>query len=274
MPIYAGAAGVVGFVRLQLRVYDLDGILADPDDVSVTLTTPAGVATDLSGSVEHPSQGVYHLDYEPAEVGNYGVYWVTTGVNAGTLEEAFNVDDLTISPPLSLTQVKDHLNIGVDQLTDDDEIRHFILAATGLIEGITGPLTRRPATGTFNGGRSSVVLTQYPIVSVTSVTENGSPVTSYSWDADTGIVTKTSGYSEATFTQGHRNVVVTYVAGRSIVPADLQHAVLEAVRHLWETQRGKPTSLRSGDDYVPGAGYSLPNRVKEFLGRYEQAGIA
>ena len=273
MPIYAGAAGVSGFVRLELKVYDLDGALADPDDLQVTILAPDGTTSDQSANVEHPAVGVYHLDYEPALVGNYGVYWVTTGVNAGTLEEAFNVDDLTVSPPVSLTQVKDMLNIDADNVRDDDELRFFILAATDLVEGEVGPLTRRTVSETHNGGRASVILRQAPVVSVTTVTENGNAVNDFAVEIDTGILTKTSGWSASVWTAGFNNIEVDYIAGRTVVPAGLQQAVLETIRHLWQTQRGT-IQRRGGDDYTPGQGYSLPNRVQDFLRRYAQPGIA
>jgi len=69
MPIYAGAAGVTGFVRLELKVYDLEGALADPDDVAVTILLPDGTTSDESGNAVRESTGVYYLDYEPALVG-------------------------------------------------------------------------------------------------------------------------------------------------------------------------------------------------------------
>jgi uncharacterized phiE125 gp8 family phage protein len=205
------------------------------------------------------------------------VYWVATGTNAGTLEESFNVDDLTISPPLPLSQVKSHLNIVESSVVDDDELRAYILAATGLIEGVVGPLSRRTVTAeTHNGGRTTVLLKQAPIISITSCLENGSALaaTSYSVDNESGVLTRTSGYTAYTWGgdvdfANFNNISVTYVAGRSIIPADLAHAVLELVRHLWTTQRG--SIRRSGtDDYVPGSGFSMPNRVREMLNRYQQ----
>jgi hypothetical protein len=273
MPIYAGAAGVSGFVRLELRVYDLDGALADPDDISVTVIAPDGTSTNQTGSIEHPLPGIYHLDYEPSQVGHYGVYWVTTGVNAGTLEEGFNVDDLTVSPPIALADVKRHLNMTATDYADDDELRFFILAATDLVEGEVGPLARRSVSETHNGGRASVILRQAPVIQVTDVMENGNPVSSYAVEIDTGILTKTSGYSASVWTEGFNNIEVDYIAGRTSIPAGLQQAILETVRHLWQTQRGT-IQRRGGDDYTPGQGYSLPNRVQDFLRRYSTPGIA
>jgi hypothetical protein len=241
MPVYAGAAGVTGYIRLTLSIYNTSGTLQNATAVAATVILPDG--TTYTPGVINDSAGLYHFDYTPAQVGHYGVYWVATGTNAGTLEESFNVDDLTISPPLPLSQVKSHLNIAESSVVDDDELRAFILAAAGLVEGVVGPLSRRPVSAeVHNGGRSTVLLSQAP---------------------------RTSGFSAYTWTEGFNNVSVDYVAGRTSIPADLAHAVLELVRHLWTTQRG--SIRRSGtDDYVPGAGFSMPNRVREMLNRYQQ----
>ena len=270
MPVYAGASGVTGYIRLTLSIYNTAGTLQNATAVVANVTLPDG--TTYVPSVINDSAGLYHFDYTPAQVGHYGVYWVATGSNAGTLEESFNVDDLTISPPLPLSQVKSHLNIVESSVVDDDELRAFILAATGLIEGVVGPLSRRPVTAeVHHGGRANVLLKQAPVLSVTGCRENGVTLSSdnYSIDPESGVLTRVSGYLAYTWYEGFNNISVDYVAGRSIIPADLAHAVLELVRHLWTTQRG--SVRRSGtDDYVPGAGFSMPNRVREMLNRYQQ----
>ena len=157
-------------------------------------------------------------------------------------------------------------------MVDDDELRAFILAATGLIEGVVGPLSRRPVSAeVHHGGRGIVMMKQAPVLEVTGCRENGVTLSSdnYSVDPESGVLTRTSGYLAYTWYNGFNNVSVDYIAGRSIIPADLAHAVLELVRHLWTTQRG--SIRRSGtDDYVPGAGFSMPNRVREMLNRYQQ----
>ena len=270
MPVYAGASGVTGYIRLTLSIYNTAGTLQNATDVVANVTLPDG--TTYVPSVINDSAGLYHFDYTPAQVGHYGVYWVATGTNAGTLEESFNVDDLTISPPLPLSQVKSHLNIVESSVVDDDELRAYILAATGLIEGVVGPLSRRPVSAeVHHGGRRSVLLKQAPVLQVTGCRENGVTLDSGSYyvDPESGVLTRTSGFLAYTWYEGFNNISVDYVAGRSIIPADLAHAVLELVRHLWTTQRG--SIRRSGtDDYVPGSGFSMPNRVREMLNRYQQ----
>lgn len=252
---------------LNFYTYDANGTAANVTAVSCTITLPNGTTT--TGTVTNVTTGQYQCQYQPATTGHFGVYWQGTGTNATAKEDAFNVESSTISGPVSLTDVKTHLNI--TGTGDDSELLAMTAAATGLIEGQVGPITRRTVTDTVDGGRSTVILSTAPVASVTTVVENGSTLASsaYSLDGESGVLTRLFGQSDAVWADGARNISVTYVAGRTDVPADLRHAVLETVRHLWTTQRG--AVRRSGtDDYQPGAGFSLPFRVRELLSRYSQ----
>ena len=269
MSITSGGSCTIGEVLiLNFYTFDSAGVAADATSVSCTITLPDDTTT--SPAVTKTATGVYQANYSPAVVGHFGVYWAATGTNATAKEDAFNVEDNSVSPPISLTDVKNHLNITVAD--DDAELLAMLNAATGLIEGVVGPLSRRPVVGeTHSGGRGTVLLKQAPVLEVTGCSENGTSLTAgaYSIDGESGVLTRTSGYLKYTWSEGYNNISVDYVAGRSIIPADLAHAVLELVRHLWTTQRG--SIRRSGtDDYVPGSGFSMPNRVREMLNRYQQ----
>lgn len=269
MSITSGGSCTIGEVLiLNFYTFDSAGVAANATSVTCTITLPNNTTT--SPSVTNTATGVYQATYSPAVVGHFGVYWAATGTNATAKEDAFNVEDNSVSPPISLTDVKNHLNILV---TDDDaELLAMLNAATGLVEGVVGPLSRRPVTAeVHHGGRANVLLKQAPVLSVTGCRENGVTLSSdnYSIDPESGVLTRVSGYLAYTWYEGFNNISVDYVAGRSIIPADLAHAVLELVRHLWTTQRG--SVRRSGtDDYLPGSGFSMPNRVREMLNRYQQ----
>ena len=270
MPVYAGG-GVSGFVRLTLEVRNSGGTLANGGAVTCTIIEPDG--TSVAGSVVNDSTGSYYVDFSPDQVGAHGVQWVVTGANAGTLEESFSVDDITIAPPVSLSTLKAHLNL--TGTTNDDELRSMLNAATAAIEARVGPLTRRPVTEVHNGGVSGILLRQPPALSITSVTENGSTVagSGYTLSPGGGVVTRVNGYSRSVWTDGFNNVSITYTAGRTSIPADIRQAVLELVRHLWTTQRGQQGNRRQ-DEFIAGQGYSMPNRVLELIAPYELPGIA
>jgi hypothetical protein len=134
-------------------------------------------------------------------------------------------------------------------------------------------MTRRTVTETHDGG-GKVLLRTYPVISLTTVTDNGITLTASQYRERDGVVTRKSGTSATNFTTGLDGVSVTYQAGRTSVPADLRQAVLEQVRHMWETQRGQQRGRRDGETFVAGQGYTFSNRVLQLIGPYELPSIA
>jgi uncharacterized phiE125 gp8 family phage protein len=273
VPIISGSGGATlgSVVRLYFYTYDTASAPANATAVTCVITRPDGTTT--SGSVTNTATGVYEVQYTPTQVGHHGVYWQATGLNASAAEDTFSVDDHTVAPAVSLSEVRAHLNMVGDDLARDGELTAFINAAQSAIEARVGPLTRRPVTEVHNGGVSGIVLRQSPVIAVDTVTENGTSVTGFTLSPGGGVLTRTSGYSRATWADGYGNVSVTYTAGRTSIPADLRQAVLELIRHLWKTQRGQQGRARE-EEFIAGQGYSMPNRVLELIAPYEIPGIA
>lgn len=166
---------------------------------------------------------------------------------------------------LALADVKAYLNI-----TDESyngKLQDMLDAAMAAIGERVGPLT--PTTRTVRArstGRS--LRLPGPAISITSIADmygSGVTVADLYLDATPGLVSYSDG---SLLPAGH--YTVTYVAGRDPLPADLRLAVLELVRHFWDTQRGptrRPGSTASETtaNSVPGAAYMLPFRVAELL---------
>jgi hypothetical protein len=268
---------VVGVARtLQASSYDASGNLSNALEVTVTVTDPTGAVTTPTPT--NPSLGRYVVEITPTLVGTYSVVWAMDGADSDSSfgPDSFDVVDAGLPPAVGLIEVKEHLNIPDANHNDDGELLRFMLAATRAIEQRVGPLTRRSVTESHNGGRHAIVLRHSPVIEVTSASENGEAVPSggYTISPASGVLTRTSGYSRATWVDGFNNVTVAYVAGRTSIPADLRQAVLELVRHLWSTQRGSMAGRRTGEEFVSGQGYTLPNRVLELIGPYEMPGMA
>ena len=127
------------------------------------------------------------------------------------------------------------------------------------------------------GGGPSLVLPVCPatlLVSVLADGETALTVDDLYLDEVSGVVTYNSG---ATFSA--RFYTVAYMAGRETCPDDLKLAVLELVRHFWDTQRGpvrRPGSTASEgtSNTIPGAAYLLPFRVSELIAAHLQPGFA
>ena len=270
-----------------INTYNESGALADVTSATLTIYLPDGTTT--TPSVSKASTGTYVAYFTPTVAGHYGNVWTVSGVADDSFgPDAFDVYDPAIIPGVGLAEVKAQLNIPATDQTKDGELMAFIAAATGIAEGKVGNIsqktvvevhsggvnTRLPA-GTYYGGVNQIVLRQPPCAQVQSVIENGIALTSSQYAATTsGVITRTSQYQSMEWITGFNNITVTYLSGRTSIPADLSHALKVLVAHLWETQRGASTRRRTGDEYVGGMTYSLPNRVEEVLNRYQISGVA
>jgi hypothetical protein len=175
-------------------------------------------------------------------------------------------------------------HIGAVSDADDAEMQDMLARAEAAVTQLVGPL--QPVTVTsVVGGRAgavnfpdswdgrSLVLPQRPVISLTSVTGSSGIAVDPSLllATDEGVVYYLDGFSR--FNEIWYTVV--YQAGRTTLPADLELAILELLRHLWETQRG--AALRTGSPLaetlaptLPGAAYTFPIRIDELLNPYIQ----
>lgn len=177
---------------------------------------------------------------------------------------------------LSLSDAKQHLNITSGD--NDAELLTFIGRAQAAIEQKVGPLSSTATTERVPGQCEALVLTSTPAVSLTSVTPVGGTALTVGdlyLDTTSGLVT----YSNAGGYFGSANYTVVYQAGRATVPDDLEYAVAELLKHLWQTQRGgaKRPGMGGSDSYsntLPGAAYAFPFRVEQLIAPHLQAGFA
>lgn len=170
---------------------------------------------------------------------------------------------------LDLAVVKAHLNITA--ATYDAELSRFIDAAEAALARRVGPLAATATTVVVDGARCSLVLPIFPAGDLTSVTDaDGNAL-------DVGDL-RISGAGVVEYADGRRvfysrSYTVVYAAGYAPLPADLEMAALEMVRHLWVTQRGsgtRPGSPPSNElsNTLPGAVYALPIRVQQLIAPY------
>lgn len=177
-------------------------------------------------------------------------------------------------PAVTLAEVKAHLNIA--STSNDDELGIFMERAEAAVAARCGPLVATSRTSRVRGGYSALALPSIPVLSLTSITPVGaSALTVGDYFVTTGgVVEPTLGGSF-----GSRWYDVEYLAGHADIaddlPSDLRLAVLEMVRHLWDTQRAGG-SRRVGSaasdttaNTIPGAAYLFPHRVEQLLAPYE-----
>lgn len=262
-------------VALGITITDANGNPANATNVTATITQPDGSTS--SPSVVNSSTGNYDINFTPQSPGRYTIRWVATGANASAYADEFSVRDYAKTSIVSLDEVKAHLNIASNITNLDEELRRFIDAATDLCENQAGRvLGRAVITNEIHQGNTDVIrLNQPTAISVTAVYENGIllPANAYQLDR-TGqyLYRLTAGALNApnyfgVWAPGANAISISYVAGFTNPPSSAKQAVLEEVRHLWQTQRGTASSARnqSGDEYDPRTTYSMPRRVIELL---------
>ncbi len=128
----------------------------------------------------------------------------------------------------TLDAVKSWLNMNVADF--DDTLTRLIGAVTVAMQTyMNRDILSASYTDNIDGvGGSFVILGNYPITAVSSVTVGVQAITAYTFSG-AGVYLD-PGWS---FTRGRNNVHIAYTAGFASVPADLEQACIETVAMRW-----------------------------------------
>jgi len=242
------------------------GLPADPGDISLVLRPPIGADITYEynpGAIVRDSLGQFHLDLAGLTPGyHYQGRWVTTGVNAGAVEDP--VFDITVSfyPALvSLADVKAPavLDIPTSETKYDDEIRQYIGQATEQVEREIGSpvIIRQVTESPVRAVGDALLMCTTNVQSVTSVTSlrDGSVQSLAGTWPEFGPVPGMLHRSYGCWYGGPFSVVMQAGVGTG-VPAGVAGAAKMIVQRLWETQHAPSNA--------PGeAGFETP---QTFLG--------
>ena len=258
-------------VTLAATVQDASGANVNAATVAVTVTLPDGTSVPLEPSNPPATTGQYQIDYVPVQSGLHAVRWVTTGPARGHTDE-FYVQGSAPTLIVSSDEVKKHLQI--TRTADDDKLRLYIDAASRKIEtdpdcGV-GPVVRRTYTQIMYpaAAGSPLALERSNVLSLTSgvVVRDGSTVDLTHLVADNGVLRPQYGYGGVLPIEPW---TLTYVAGMLTVPGNVRLAVLELVRHLWDSSQRGTQNVRAGDDdpgnNITGLGFAIPYAVQGLL---------
>ena len=181
---------------------------------------------------------------------------------------------------VTLAQVKAHIGNAADA-TDDailqritDSVCSFLESACNRTFGVTNYVEHRNGSG----GRF-IVLNHYPVVQITSLQVNGETIPqSASWEAPGWVLTQ--GYrvdlrgASYAFWSGSMNVSVSYSAGFSAIPGDLQHAALVMAAQAYkERDRVGLTSKSIGGEGVSFL-TEMPDYVERVVREYARVAVA
>ena len=273
-------------VVLQGSVYPAE-LVAGSDltgaTITCTVTAPDLTSATYSGGQVTVAGSTATVSIPAVQTGTYLLVWTVSGPVSGVQTDQFTVAPARIELA-SVGFVREQLNIA--DTSKDDKLREWLSAAGDLIETVTGPIRPAVTTQYFDGGSSTVVLRSRWVSAVQTVTETwgatlqtlteqplGASVDAYgyTWNRDTNEITRrTYGGGVYRFSAGPGAVAVTYVAGLTTIPGDVQLATARLIAHWYrkaETAfRGTSFGGGSSDDpsLLPG-NYMLPNEVMELL---------
>lgn len=261
-------------VTIARTCRDAAGQAANCTTVALTVTKPDGT-TDSPAVTNPPAQtGQYTVGYVPAQAGRH--VWRMTFT--GSVPDQAHVDVFHVWASASawivgLAETKDHLNIAQTDISQDEELRRAIAGASAVVEDIVGVVARRSIVQTFSGdGGNVLLLSRLPVISVTSVVEDSItlPATDYTVNAH-GVLKRVAGGVAARWSVGDENIVVTTIAGRTVVADNILDGTRDLIRVNFRPQLG---GNRSPFDNVgerqsePGTvrlGFFVPNSVMERL---------
>lgn len=284
-------------VRIPITVRDIAGALVNPATVSLSIQLPS-MATVGPFTPTLASLGNYYYDYATTASGHH-IWRVTTSAPTSVGEGEFDVTlAYAAGGIVSLADAKQALN--KTGTADDAEITAVIDAVTDLARYHIGEVTPVTYVESYDGGRPYILLRHTPVLSVTSVDEwlaglhytdtsqpPGSTTSQYGYSLDNGesgvLARRSSAGQLYPFLPGSGNILVTYVAGRSVVPAAIARGALEFVQMLWHaSQQGTsgrgsasagPYDMDASPNSLPGMNVAeLPNRVARWWGPYIRVG--
>lgn len=173
----------------------------------------------------------------------------------------------------TVSDVKAFLSLTV--ATDDALLTSLIQAASNAMETVMNrAVAQAPYTDLVDGnGKSALMLSNRPVISVTSVTigaevipaSTGWGVTGFTQDENVVIL------RNRVFTRGLRNVVVVYQAGWATTPDDIKQACIEtvALKYRQKEYAGYRSKSLAGET-VTFDKQDFPDSVERILNNYKK----
>lgn len=253
------------------------GVLTNASAAVLTVTLPDG--TTATPTVSNPATGKYAVDYQTTLASPQGRYvgqWLVTFPGGATTSyvESFDVG-------LSLVTVDEALahlaaNNIITSASDLEQLQWLCIAATDAVErDLDRVLVPRTIVETHDGG-SAVVLRKFPVLSVVSVTQNGSATSEFLPNLTTGILYQGSGYAARGFGSGFQNITVTYRAGETNPPPVVRKVALDLIQSGWQSSQQAPHPALSefNEQDVAGVVASMPRVEQRAYDSLRVSGVA
>lgn len=238
------------------------GDLMSSTAMTLTITLPDGSALTPLGIVPS-STGVYIHDHLTTTAGRHVARWVGSGANPGAHTEIFDVRPAALIYMISLAEAKAQIN--QTSTVDDEELRHFVEAATLKCEELRGEaIVRRTFTEVHKNVRGSAALDwPSPEITLQTVAATNGLIT---WNvadlvvSPSGVVTAKQGPD----LWGDLNFV--YASGYQIIPANFTLACKLLIQRAWATQRGDKGAVHPGGQELSIPYSAVTRQVTDWLG--------
>lgn len=162
--------------------------------------------------------------------------------------------------PVTLAEIKAHLQIPTAQTSQDDKLLAYATAYLRVLEDmIGGPLVARSVTETHYRSGPTVVLREGPVLSVQSVDDDGTVLasTDYLIDVHAAILYTECSRDEGRFRVLPEPLTVSYTAGYSPVPANLKQALLLLIQINFDKEQQGHMPGYGGDLDQPAGGPTM-----------------
>ena len=222
------------------------GVLVNATTVVLTITAPDLTTTTPTVTNPPATTGKYFYRQVISPTGQTGPYVGTWLFTLATGETSTYVETFDVGVSLvTIDEAIAHLRAsGVIVRADDlEQLQWLCAVATDAVERDLGRvIVRRTVTETFDGGQSAILLTNTPLISVTTVVESGITLaaTDYTANVKAGIVYRGGQQSPRCWLWGRQNVVVTTVAGYTPAPRIARKVALNGVQRMWQSSQQMP----------------------------------
>ena len=255
-----------------------------PDQTTVTpaVAAPVVAGTYLAAAPFVTTQAGHHL-----------WAWTAAGIFPGAYADSFEVRAAPDPSIVSLAEAREILRLSPADTSEDSVIRGYSTAITEWVEYVCGPAVTRQVTEVVRAQGEVLVLSRAPVRTDMGAalspanrrdgsTTNGImsvvPLLSYGFmypldellvDGPAGIVRHLAGLPFFYSGDPYAQFLVSYWAGRAIIPWGIYEAARIALKHVYGVNRGGSAvtgSAAADEEVTPtGFGFSVPSRAVELL---------
>jgi hypothetical protein len=219
------------------------GVLVNATTVVLTITFPDLTTTTPTVTNPPATTGKYFYRQVVSPTGQTGSYTGTWLFTLATGETTSYVDSFEVGVSLvTIREATTHLRAGGTIVTANDleQLQWLCAVSTDAVERDLGrTIIRKTVTETFDGGQSAILLTNTPVISVTTIVESGVTLaaTDYTVNLKAGIVYRGGQQSPRSWLWGRQNIVATTLAGYAIRPVVVRKVALNGVQRMWQSSQ-------------------------------------